>query len=249
VKIDAYCHCGVSKFLPVESVLEAMEGGDVDRAVLIQHLGEFDNTYLADVVENQPESFTAVGLIDHSRTDALSLLDDLADGGSFRGIRLPPAALVESRDFCLAVATLGLVPLVDASNGVGEVLEIVRELARRASGGPVVISHLGYPSVRDGQLERGFEILDLRDEPAVRVQLSGRAMFCDYPYAPLDDLVVEVLAAFGSQRVMWGSNFPVDGNMDTYGRDLMLVQSGAWELSPDDVRHVTCETARTVWFP
>jgi predicted TIM-barrel fold metal-dependent hydrolase len=226
-----------------------MRGAEVDRAVLCQHLGEFDNTYLAGVVQNCRERFTAVGLVDHRRPDALSVLEDLVDGGCFGGIRLPPAALRDNRALCCSVGALGLVPLVDPSDGIGEVLDIVGELATSAEGGPVVISHLGYPSVRDGRLEKGFEILELSDEPAVRIQLSGQAMFCDYPYEPLDDLLAEVIAAFGSRRVMWGSNFPVGGDDAAYRRDLTLVESGAWGFSPEDVKRVTCETARAVWFP
>ena len=46
--IDAYVHCGQSKYEPVESVLATMSVANVDRAVLIQHLEEYDNSYLRD---------------------------------------------------------------------------------------------------------------------------------------------------------------------------------------------------------
>ena len=148
---------------------------------------------------------------------------------------------------CLSAAAHGLVPLIDAAGGIGEVRSVVRDLARSAAG-PVVISHLGYPSVREGRLARGFEILDLSDEPAVYVQLSGQGMFCDYPYAALDGLVRDVLAAYGSSRVLWGSNFPVCGDADAYRRDLALVESEAWGLLPEDVHSVSGRTAQAVWF-
>jgi L-fuconolactonase len=247
MKIDAYCHCGMSKFLPVEDVVGTMRHARVDRAVLVQHLGEFDNSYLAEVVRHTPGTFIAVGLIDHRVPTAVAMVESLARDPSFGGVRLPAEALVENPKMCLSVSALGLVPVIDASGGIGDLHDVVRDLARSAAG-PLVISHLGYPSVREGRLERGFEILDLSDEPAVHVQLSGQGMFCDYPYAGLDDLVRQVLAAYGSSRVLWGSNFPVGGDPDAYRRDLALVKSGAWGLRPEDVDNVTGRTAQTVWF-
>jgi L-fuconolactonase len=247
MKVDAYCHCGISKFLPVQDVVEAMGTALVDRAVLVQHLGEFDNSYLAEVVRHAPEMFIAVGLIDHRLPGALATVESLARDGRFRGVRLPSEALVENREMCLSVAAHGLVPLIDAAGGIGEVRSVVRDLARSTSG-PVVISHLGYPSVRDGRLERGIEILDLSDEPRVYVQLSGQGMVCEYPYIALDGLVREVLAAYGSGRTLWGSNYPVCGDADAYRRDLALVEVGAWGLSPEDVARIKGRTADAVWF-
>ena len=50
--IDGYCHCGISKYQPVDVVLRVMNKHAVDRAVLCQHLGEYDNSYLAEVVKD-----------------------------------------------------------------------------------------------------------------------------------------------------------------------------------------------------
>ena len=61
--VDGYAHCGISKYQPVEVVLETMAQAGVDRAVLCQHLGEVDSSYLAQVVGNRPEQFAAVFLV------------------------------------------------------------------------------------------------------------------------------------------------------------------------------------------
>ena len=44
--IDSYTHCGISKYLPIEDVSATMDRAGVHRAVLAQHLGEFDNSYI-----------------------------------------------------------------------------------------------------------------------------------------------------------------------------------------------------------
>ena len=61
--IDGYSHCGLSKYLPVEDVLAVMRGVGVDRAVLCQYLGEYDDRYLAEVVSKNPTTFAAVCLV------------------------------------------------------------------------------------------------------------------------------------------------------------------------------------------
>ncbi len=42
--IDGYTPCGLSKYEPIEKVRKVMAGAGVQRAVLAQHLGEYDNT-------------------------------------------------------------------------------------------------------------------------------------------------------------------------------------------------------------
>ena len=68
--VDGYSHCGVSKYRPVEDVLAVMRGAGVERAVLCQHLGEYDNSYLAGVVSRHPQTFAAVCLVDPTGADA-----------------------------------------------------------------------------------------------------------------------------------------------------------------------------------
>src|SRR5207244_3974538 len=86
--IDAYAHCGVSKYLPVEQVRSVMDGAGIERAVLCQHLGEYDNTYLESVVRAEPDRFTAVALVDGIADGWRRELEAVAETGAFRGLRL-----------------------------------------------------------------------------------------------------------------------------------------------------------------
>ena len=54
VIVDGYSHCGILKYQPVEVVLDTTAQAGVDRAVLCQHLGEYENSYLSQVVESRP---------------------------------------------------------------------------------------------------------------------------------------------------------------------------------------------------
>lgn len=246
--IDAYTHCGVSKYLPVEDVLAVMEKAGVERAVLVQHLGEFDNGYIETAVAEHPDRFVAVGLADHRRTDWPDALDRIAGGRRLRGVRIPQEALTENAAFCEGVMARGLVPLLDLPDGVGRELARVRALARDHPEVPVVVSHLGYPEVSDGRVARGREIAELAAEPSVTVLLSGQSQFCAYPYAPLSELRDAVIGAFGPDRVMWGSNFPYLTDDDDYVRDLALTASLASLAEPEDAASVLGGTAQRVFF-
>ena len=246
--IDAYCHCGISKYRPVEDVLNTMAEAEVERAVLCQHLGEYNNDYLATVVGEHPGRFSAVCLVDPTSPDWRHELRRLHAGGSFRGLRIATDTLDENFEFAVEAVALGLTLVVYSPEGIAGALAPIRRLTRERPDGALVITHLGCPRVENDRLVAGREILDLAAEPGVFVTLSGQSMFCDYPYTALDEFVAEVIGTFGTGRVMWGSNYPVSGDSLEYRRDLELVRSGGWGLDPLGVNQITNETAQRLWL-
>jgi len=88
VIFDAYSHCAETKYLPVGDVLAAMAEAGVGQAVLCQHLDNYDNRYLADVVAQYAGRFAAVCLVDPDKAEAVSVLRSWHQTGHFRGIRL-----------------------------------------------------------------------------------------------------------------------------------------------------------------
>jgi L-fuconolactonase len=247
MKIDAYAHCGISKYLRVEAVRQVMDTAQVDRAILVQHLGEFDNTYLETVVADDPARFLAVGLVDHRRDMWRDDLDRLAASGRFCGIRIPESALAENIAFCHGVLARSLVAMLDLPSGVKRAAALDR-LAEMHPDGAIVISHLGYPTVSGERIVDGYELLYLAAVPSIAVLMSGQSMFCGYPYEALTGLRDEVIDAFGPSRVMWGSNFPERTDGDAYIRDLSLIRSLQSLSRPDAVGKVLGETAERVFF-
>ena len=246
--IDGYSHCGISKYLPVEDVLGTMRTAGVDRAVLCQHLGEYDNSYLESVVNEHPDTFAAVCLVDPASPDWRAELRKLNAGGAFRGLRILADTLHENLALATEALALDLTLVVWAPDGIAGVLSPIRRLLAERTDGNIVITHLGAPRVEDDRMVAGWELLELAAEPGVFVTLSGQSMFCEYPYAALDELVARVIREFGASRVMWGSNYPVCGAVDEYTRDLALATSGSWGLGPDEVEQIVDGTARRLWF-
>ena len=246
--IDAYTHCGLSKYLPAEDVLATMEKAGINNAVLCQHLGEYDNQYLARVVELYPEKFAAICLVDPESPEARADLRKWNSSGYFRGLRVLSTTLSSNQSLCLEALDLGMNLMVYAPNGISSAITPLLNITRQQSKSRIIISHLGNPILTNGHLTREQEIFQLASEPGIFVQLSGLSMFCDYPYTALTKFIQEIIKQFTAERILWGSNFPVCGNERAYIRDLNMILSRAWKLDPIQVEWITARTAKETWF-
>ncbi|MBL8851803.1 MAG: amidohydrolase [Planctomycetaceae bacterium] len=247
MSIDGYSHCGISKYRPVEEVWAVMRSAGVSQAVLCQHLGEYDNSYLADVVTRDPQTFAAVCLIDPSSPTAVADLEYWHATGVFRGVRLYAGWLNEYAAVWTRAVELGLTLVIYASEGAAFAAPPVARFVSTHPEARVVMTHLGNPQLHDGRPAES-DWLSLAEFAGVYVQLSGLSMFCEFPHTELDDLVRATVRAFGAQRVYWGSNFPVCGGAAEYQRDLQHVLGGAWGLTTDQVQAITSGTAKRLWF-
>ena len=73
-------------------------------------------------------------------------------------------------------------------------------------------------------------------------------MFCREPYEPLVPLIEGLMRAFGPDRLLYGSNFPVIFEDELYGREIDLVRTGQLGVPVDVVDKVLHETAMKLWF-
>jgi len=93
-------------------------------------------------------------------------------------------------------------------------------LAVRHPGLPIVIDHGAKPEIdNEGGYERWREaIAPLAERPNVMCKLSGLLTECgSAPPEAIEPYVEAILARFGPDRVMWGSDWPVLEMVSTYG--------------------------------
>ena len=247
--IDGYCHCGLSKYRPVEYLREVMRRNGVLRAVLVQHLGEYDNGYIEYIVTNEPQKFAGVMLINVQSPSADKDLAAWAGRKAFRGIRLLAHTAATHPDIWERAAEVGLNIVVYESPTIAAYVDLIRRFASRHAGTRIVISHLG---VLDGREAPGYpsirHLLDLAEEPNVFIQLSGFHMFGSFPYLELAPIVEMLLAGFGPERSLYGSNFPVMGNDEVYNKELVLLSSGRFGVPANALEDVLSRTAKRLWF-
>ncbi|HWB13146.1 MAG TPA: amidohydrolase family protein [Pirellulales bacterium] len=247
--IDGYTHCGLSKYEPVERVDEVMAAAGVSRAVLVQHLGEFDNSYLGRVAATRPERFAAVCLVDHQPADCVATLRRWVESGCFKGIRLTSEAIAARPQLADAAVEFGLTLMLYVPGGIAPVADALERLLNRHPEARLVLSHLAQPDPAESpRFAKWGDTLRLAAHPGVYLQLSGMKMFCPWPHEPLYPLIGQAVERFGTARLYWGSNFPVVGKTDDYLNDLSLLLDGRLPIAAEDIPAVAGGNAKRLWF-
>ena len=247
--IDAYLHCGLNKYLPIEDVKRTISAAGVSRAVIVQHLGEYDNSYIQEIVQRDPDRFAGVCLVDHMDEGAESRLSALLKGGPFRGVRLTSEALREAPDIFAAAADAGGIIVFFAPEGIAASVNTLERFLESRPGCRLVVTHLGNPSVEEyPAFVEHRSLFRLAGHEGVYLQISGMEMFSPYPHAQLYPLIEEASRAFGPERLLWGSNYPVVGGLDEYRKELELLLEGRLPLPEGSVPAVTGENAAVLWF-
>lgn len=170
-----------------------------------------DNRVLLDAIAAYPGRFKAIAVIDPSTTDRA--LEDLARGGVV-GVRFnlpsydPDALLRPDAPRLLArIRALGWFAQVYADDAQWHVAAPVL----RASNVNVLVDHLGVRDLAAGTAQKGFqEVLSLGKEGRAIVKLSGlyRISRQQSGFTDLDPFVERLIAGFGVDRCVWGSDWP-----------------------------------------
>lgn len=246
---DAYSHCGLSKWRPIEDVDRVMDRFDVPRAVLVQHLGEFDNTYIEQIVAARPGRFAGVMLVDTEAEDAREALSQWAGKGIFRGIRLLARSLEENPALWDDAARLGLNIIACDTSTLAPYVDALRGFLNDHPMARMVVAHFGlWTSWEAADSPIHDRILSLADCPGAFLQVSGMHMHGAYPYDEIVPLVRRAFDAFGPQRLIYGSNYPVMANDAIYGKEIDLVRTGQFGVPVDAVTRVMDHNARDLWF-
>ena len=225
--VDTHCHSGLGWYEPIELLLYQMNLNDVDKAVLIQTRGTYDNTYLFESAERFPGRFAVVVMVDPLQPGATARLQELGSQGAV-GVRLGPSDRSPGPDplaIWRAAAELGLV----VSSSLGSLDEFASEefkaLVEELPDLPIIIEHLGgvgrgeqppYPTYR--------KVLALAKYPNTYIKLGGLGEISPRPlvhqphftldYTP--PFIEMALDAFGPRRVMWGSDYPPVSQREGY---------------------------------
>ncbi len=232
--VDSHCHASHAWYEPIETLLHEMDRNGVEQAILIQILGQTDNSYQQACRKRYPERFASVVLIDPEQPDAIHTLERLVDEGA-TGVRLRPMARSLGNDSLAiwrAAGRLGLAvscPGTSADFASGDFSALVAALPEVR----IVLEHLASVSApdTDDQLralrQRAFE---LAKHPNVAIKFGGlgeiarRALPVQepFPFEPPPPYLQQAYAAFGANRMMWGSDFPPVAGREGYANALRI---------------------------
>jgi L-fuconolactonase len=239
-----------------EVLLELMKQNGVERTVIIQVIHyRWDNRYLADVLKRYPKLFHGVARVNPEDPAAPDHLTKLVKEDRFRGVRLSPGAnaagewingplmppLFKRCDELKVPMTL-LIPIVRVPDA--------QKLIEKFPDLTVVIDHMAdCPLDKPQELEK---LIGLKRYPKVFVKISHTWSLSkqEYPWRDSQEHVKRLHQAFGPQRLMWGTDWPVSERHSTYTQALTSVRDEMKFLNDEDKSWMLSKTIERVWpFP
>ncbi|MBI1924876.1 amidohydrolase [Candidatus Poribacteria bacterium] len=236
-----------------EMLLELMAANGVEKTVLVQVIHyRWDNSYTAYAVKTYPDKFMGVGRVNPEDPDAPDHLSYWTEEHGLHGVRLSPSVgpagdwfkgplmdPIFSRAEALGVPMLIL-------TGADRLPDLAAILERHGDL-DVVVDHMA--DCRIDQPEKLDLLLDLARFPRVYVKISHTWSISKttYPWADTHDMVKKVYHAFGGQRIMWGTDWPVCLGKATYAQTLSVVRDEMDFFTPEDREWVLGKTALQIW--
>jgi L-fuconolactonase len=247
--VDTHCHASELFFEPVELLLYQLERNDVQHAVLIQIRGQYDNSYQEECTLRYPRRFSSVVMVNVQQNDALVALQGWVERGAV-GIRL---RVDDAEAVWRQAAKLGI-----AVSAQGHVADFASEqftrLVQDLPTTPIVLEHYAGlhhiandrgPSPDDSLVDR---VLGLAQYPNVFIKVHGLGEFAEraipmtpaFPFArPVPDVLDRVAAAFGPDKMMWGSDYPPCSSREGYRNVLRLPLASLEEkYGPEDLAKI-----------
>ena len=240
----------------VESLIAAMDAAGVAKAAVVHSSTTygFDNSYVVDGCNQYADRLVAVGSVDMLADDVAATIKGWKDKG-LAGLRIftggstkdfDPSELDNPKSFRAwdMLAELEL-PMCIQTGPIG--LPQVTMLARRYPTVDIILDHLGRPDVLDGPpYANAQSLFDVADIPNLFMKLTPR-IFGDVKkgQASAETFFAKVVAAFGAQRLAWGSNFPTSPG--TLAEILATAQDGLASLSTDDRAWIFGKTAQRLY--
>lgn len=204
-------------FTPAD-LAPALAAGAIDRTILVQAAPTLAETrFLLEVARDTPSVAGVVGWADLAAPDAAGVVADLAHDPLLVGLR-PMLHDLADPDWVLRP---DLAPAFDAMVAGGLTFDALArpihlsrliELARRRPDLRIVVDHAAKPEIAQGRLDPWrADIAALARAPNVTVKLSGLVTEAapDWTDRDLAPVVDHLLGCFGTDRLMFGSDWPV----------------------------------------
>ena len=242
-------------FLP-EDILRHARGSGVGRAVLVQmsYYG-CDNSYMLDVIQNAPDVFRGIAIVDWRSERPEDEMRRLCKLG-VRGFRVYPGTAspenwLDGEGFermfrAGAEEGMAICPLVDPDG-----LHALDRMCARFPRTPVIIDHLSRIGARGLILETDTDAL-MRMSRHRNAMVKVSAFYAlgqgRPPYLDLAPLIRRARDAFGAERLMWASDCPYQVQAATYDEGIALIRDRLGFLSSEDKEWILRKTAERFFF-
>jgi L-fuconolactonase len=240
-----------------DDLAQAAHSSAVSAAIAVQACQTLDETqWLLDIAAKSPLVRGVVGWAPLCSTGVSSTLEQLSPTSHFKGVRHfvqdePDDHFILRDDFNRGVAQLkqfGLVyDILIFERHLPQAIEFVDRHPQQV----FVLDHIAKPRIKENILEPwAGRVRELARRENVYCKISGmvtEASWTSWTVQQLRSYVDVVLDAFGPQRLMFGSDWPVLNLAGTYSGWVDAYRSFIADLSSDEQERISSGTAKCVY--
>ncbi|OAY68331.1 4-sulfomuconolactone hydrolase [Ananas comosus] len=206
----------------VDFLLEQMAEAGVDGALIVQPINhKFDHSYVTSVLKKHPSKFVGCLLANPAEDGSgVKQLEDLIVKDGYRAVRFNPYLWPSGQKMTNEIGKamfakageLGAPVGFMCTKGLNLHIEEIEELCTNYPSTPVILDHMAFckPPINDEEQKAFSTLLRLSRFPQVYIKFSAIFRFSrePYPFQDTSPLLAQVIASYGANRVMWGSDFP-----------------------------------------
>ncbi|MBK7404551.1 MAG: amidohydrolase family protein [Phycisphaerales bacterium] len=240
---------------------EYLDVASIDRTIAVQAADSIEETrFLLSLAQTHEWIAAVVGWIDFEDPDAPATLADLAQHAKLRALRpmiqdIPDPNWMLRPDLAPAFDAVEQLALVFDALVKPPHLDSLITLARSRTNLRIIIDHGAKPAIGRGRpSDRGFDrwasrLRALSELPNTCCKLSGLATEADERWSAdtLRPYADHLLACFGPERLLWGSDWPVVNLAGGYGRWWSATLDLISELSDTEQARILGGTAARVY--
>ena len=215
----------------------------IDGTILVQAAPtEAETMFLLDIAEKAELVRGVVGWIDFDAADAVARIDALAARKLLVGLR-PVVQDIEDDDWLLGSGLALPLAAMARNSLVFDALVLPRHLPRllrvigRHPDLQFVLDHCAKPPIATGEITAWKrDVTSLAQYPNIVCKLSGLVTEAapEWQVADLRPVVDHVVACFGPQRLLWGSDWPVVNLAGGYANWSAAAETLLADLSPNE---------------
>ncbi|KAI0491601.1 hypothetical protein KFK09_025861 [Dendrobium nobile] len=205
-----------------EILLKCMGEANVDGALIVQPINHmFDHDLVTRTLKKHPSKFIGCCLANPAE-DGSGILqfEHLVLKEGYRGVRFNPNIWPSGQKitndigkaFFSRAGELGVPVGLMCAKGISFHLSEIEELCSKFPSTSVILDHMGFckPPINDEERKAFSGLLRLSKFPQVYLKFSAlfRLSRNSFPYDDTGELLSQAISSYGSNRIMWGSDFP-----------------------------------------
>ena len=256
--IDGLGMTGIKQNFDLDQLAAERAGTNVTSGILVQVLNIVAETdEMLALARACDHVAGVVGWLDLARQDLAEQVERLRAGGPLVGVRhqmqaeADPGEWLQRPDVQASLASLGEIGLPCDLMLYPADLELAAATVHRHPSTVFVVDHIGKPDVADGQFQSWASGLGgIAEAPNAFCKLSGITTLSGHDEWSVDQIrsyVDYVLEAFGPDRVMFGSDWPLCRLTASYPQVVAGVEQLIESLSASEKESVWAGTARKVY--